>query len=443
MLTRSLSVLHAAAIVVGVMVGIGIFRTPTVVAANVSSEAAFIGLWFLGGVVTIIGALSYAELGSTYPNAGGEYHFLRKAYGNELGFLFGWGRMVVMQSGSIAAVAFVYGDYFSVLIPAGVNGSAIYAMFAVVLLSVLQLIGTRLSGRAQIALTAATLVVVLFVAVAGLSVAPVQPPSQILGTGGATGLAMVFVLLTYGGWSEAAYVSEEVHDAKRNIPCALLLGTATVMVLYAFANVAYLKALGLEGLRQSKSPAADIVRLALGAKGEAVVAGIISVASLSTLNATILTGARSIYALGRNFPPFAVLGRSGKGGRAPRAAILAQAGIVMVLIALGGFTRRGFESMIEYTAPVFWTFMLLVGVSLFVFRWSNPERSRPFSVPLYPATPLLFCATSAYLLYASLVHTGIGGLLGIAILATGIPIYRVGRRGTAKRKFVRSGGHNS
>jgi Amino acid permease len=148
---RGCSLLQASAVVVGAVVGIGIFKTPSVVAANVTSEAAFLGLWLLGGVVTLIGALCYAELGSTYPHFGGEYHFLRKAYGPGLGFLFAWGRMAVMQSGSIAAVAFVYGDYASFLFPVGASGSAVHAALAVISLSALQLMGTELSSRAQVA----------------------------------------------------------------------------------------------------------------------------------------------------------------------------------------------------------------------------------------------------------------------------------------------------
>lgn len=157
--------------VVGAVVGIGIFKTPSVVAANVTSEVAFLGLWLLGGVVTLVGALCYAELGSTYPHFGGEYHFLRRAYGPGLGFLFAWGRMAVMQSGSIAAVAFVYGDYASFLFPVGASGSAVHAALAVISLSALQLMGTELSTRAQVALTIASVAVVLVVSVIGLAIA--------------------------------------------------------------------------------------------------------------------------------------------------------------------------------------------------------------------------------------------------------------------------------
>ena len=274
--------------VVGAVVGIGIFKTPSVVAANVTSEVAFLGLWLLGGVVTLVGALCYAELGSTYPHFGGEYHFLRRAYGPGLGFLFAWGRMAVMQSGSIAAVAFVYGDYASFLFPVGASGSAVHAALAVISLSALQLMGTELSTRAQVALTIASVAVVLVVSVIGLAIASQPAPTPPAAINGSAGRAMVFILLTYGGWSEAAYISGEVRDARRDIPRALLIGTATVTALYLLANYSYLTAFGLEGLRQSNAVAADLVRVVFGAKAAVVVAGVVCVTSLSTLNATIL-----------------------------------------------------------------------------------------------------------------------------------------------------------
>jgi amino acid transporter len=250
---------------------------------------------------------------------------------------------------------------------------------------------------------------------------------------------MVFILLTYGGWSEAAYISGEVRDARRDIPRALLIGTATVTALYLLANYSYLTAFGLEGLRQSNAVAADLVRVVFGAKAAVVVAGIVCVTSLSTLNATILTGARSIFALGRSFTPFAVLGRPGVGGRSPRNAILVQSAVTIGLLVFGAFSRDGFESMVEYTAPVFWTFMLLVGVSLFVLRWRDPKRAIPFPVPLYPVTPVLFCGTAAYLLYSSLLYAGDGALLSVGIFLAGIPIFRLGRRATARNRATRCG----
>lgn len=414
--------------VVGTVVGIGIFKAPSVAAAHTAGEGAFLALWLLGGLITLVGALCYSELGATYPSVGGEFHFLRKAYGREVGFMFAWGRMTVMQSGSIAAAAFVYGDYASSLLPAGAHGAAVHAALAILGLSALQLSSTEKTSQAQLALTVATVALVLLIAAIGLAAPPKAAPQSAATSSPAAGLAMVFILLTYGGWSEAAYLSGEVRNPQRDIPCALLVGIVLVTALYLFVNYAYLRALGFEGVKRSEVVAADVVALVLGERGAGAIAAAVCIASLSTLNATILTGARSIYALGRSFAPLAMLGRSDAGGHAPRNAILLQAAITLGLVLLGAFTRNGFESMVEYTAPVFWLFMLLVGVSLFGFRWRDANRAAAFRVPLYPFTPALFCATSAYLIYSSLVYTGRGALIGMSIFAIGIPIYRLGRR---------------
>lgn len=429
---QTLSVLQASAMLVGVVVGIGIFKTPPIAAANVSSEAAFIGLWALGGLLTLIGALCYAELGSTYPSAGGEYHYLTRAYGRALGFLFGWGRMTVMQTGAIAAVAFVYGDYASTLLPAGELGTAIHAASAVAVLTFLQLRGATLSGRTQLLLTGTTIAAVGLVAASGFAAEPKPTVFEPASASGAAGLAMVFILLTYGGWNETAYLSGEVRDARRNMARVLLLGTGAVMALYLVTNLALLSMLGLSGLRQADTVMVEPIAAVFGNVGAVIFSLIVCVTALSTLNATIFTGARSTLALGSDFRLFARLGQRDDRSGAPVNALLLQGAIALALVAFGAQVRSGFQTMVEYTAPVFWAFMLLVGISLFLFRWREPARPSGFRVPLYPVTPLLFCLTSAYLLYSSVVYTGIGALVGIAILAAGIPVFMLGRTGLAR-----------
>lgn len=417
---------------VGVVVGIGIFKTPPIAAANAPSEAAFLALWVAGGLLTLIGALCYAELGSTYPHAGGEYHYLTRAYGRGLGFLFGWGRMTVMQTGAIAAVAFVFGDYAAALLPLGTYGPAIYAAAAVALLTYLQLRGTPISGRTQLALTATTITAIGLVALSGFAAEPWPTVSEPVTGSGAVGLAMVFILLTYGGWNETAYLSGEVRDAPRNMARVLLLGTGAVMAIYLVTNLALLSMLGLAGLREADTVMVEPIAAVFGDVGAVVFSLIVCITALSTLNATIFTGARSTLALGGDFRLFTLLGQRNGATGAPANALLLQGAIALALVVLGAQARSGFQTMVEYTAPVFWSFMLLVGISLFLFRRREPERPRGFRVPLYPLTPLLFCLTSAYLLYASLAYTGIGALVGIAILAVGIPVFMLGRTGPAR-----------
>jgi amino acid transporter len=334
--------------------------------------------------------------------------------------------MTVMQSGAIAAVGFVYGDYAAALVPLGAYGPAIHAAIAIVVLTALQLRGTTLSGLTQLGLTVLTVGGVLLVSAAALLIDQPAASASAPASGGAAGLALVFILLTYGGWSETAYLSGELRDVRRNLPRVLIIGTLAVTALYVVANLTLIEAMGLAGLRSAETVISGPIANELGPAGTTLVSLIVCITALSTLNATVFTGARSIQALGRSFPPFSGLARA-DANETPAAALLAQALIVLGLIAFGATARDGFTAMVEYAAPVFWTFLLLVGISLFLFRWREPARDIPFRVPLYPITPVLFCATSAYLLYSSLVYTGAGALVGVGILAAGVPLYAFGR----------------
>jgi amino acid transporter len=240
--------------------------------------------------------------------------------------------------------------------------------------------------------------------------------------GGALGLAMVFVLLTYGGWNEVAYLSGEMKDPRRDMVRIALAGTAVVTAIYVAINFAYLNAFGFEGLRASKAVGADLMRVVVGDYGALLLAIVICCAALSTLNATIFTGARAYYALGRDLPIIRRLGVWDERGDNPANAFLLQGAIALALVFFGALTRDGFSAMVDYTAPVFWFFLLLTAISLFVFRWREPASSRPFSTPLYPLTPAIFVLICGYLLYSSLAYTGMGALFGIGVVALGIPL---------------------
>ena len=426
----TLSVLDGIAMMVGVVIGIGIFKTPQLVALNVDSEFGFVAIWVIGGLATLTGALVYAELAAAYPSTGGEYHFLHRAFGANIAVLFAWARISVIQTGAIAAVAFVFGDYANGVVPLGPSGSAIYAGLSVTILTCVNLWGTHLTKNFQIGLTALTFLAILAVAVAGLLLPAPSAATTTAATAPAStaaGLALVFVLLTYGGWNEAAYLSAELHDTRRGIIKVLVFGVLALIVLYTAVNLAYLRVLGLPGLRQSEIAAADLMRHTLGSGGALVLSAVICAEALSTINATIFTGARVYHALGRDLPLLRNLGVWSERGDAPINAILAQGAITCALILLGAFTPDGFKAMVEYTAPVFWFFLLLVGLSLFVLRRRDPNRERPFMVPLYPLLPALFCLTCVYLLYSSLAYTGFGALVGVAVLAAGLPLLLLGR----------------
>jgi basic amino acid/polyamine antiporter, APA family len=419
-----LRIREAVGIIVGTILGVGIFKTPSLVGASVGTEQALLMAWAAGGLVSLTGALCYAELAATYPHAGGDYHFLTRAFGARLSFLFAWARLAVIQTGSIALLGFVLGDYASALLPLGPASSAVYAALVVAALTALHVSGVSHGTRAQNLLTSVGVLGVLLVVGAGF-MAPAAATAVGADAGArptALGLVMVFVLLTYGGWNEAAYVSAELREPGRNMAQALVVSLLLVTLLYVLVNWAYLRGLGLAGLAASTAPAADLMTRLAGDGAGALVSLLVVVSGLTSVSATIFTGSRTAYALGGDFGPLAALGRWHSRRDTPVNALVAQAAIALLLVTLGALTRRGFETMVEFTAPVFWTFMLLTGVGLFVLRHRDPARPRPFRVPLYPLTPLLFCATCAYLLYASLAYTGVGALVGVGVVAVGVVI---------------------
>ncbi|MCS7186576.1 MAG: amino acid permease [Armatimonadota bacterium] len=432
-----LSVADAVAIIVGIVIGSGIFKTPSLVAANTPSELLFLFAWLLGGIVSLIGALCYAELATTYPHAGGEYHFLHRAFGRDIAFLFAWARATVIQTGSIAMLGFVFGDYASQIYSFGnlspslkPYSPAIYAALAAIALTTLNIMGIQQGKWTQNLLTAAKVVGLLLVVAVGLFAAlPSEPaPPTPKPSSGAFGMAMIFVLLTYGGWNEAAYISAELKDVRRNMLKALMLGIASITVIYLLVNLAYLKGLGLSGMAKSEAVAADLLRNAWGELGAKFISVLIAISALGAMNATIFTGARTNFAWGQDFNALGFLGVWNERASTPTNALLVQGLISLGLVALGAWTRQGFSTMVDYTAPVFWFFFLLTGLSLFILRTSDAETQRPFSAPLYPFIPLLFCVSCVYMLQSSLSYTGVGALVGVGVLLAGIPVLMLVRR---------------
>lgn len=433
----NISVAEGMVLVVGMIVGIGIFATPSLVAQFSGSPINYLGAWLLGGLLTLIGGLCYAELATAFPSAGGEYHFLSRAYGRSVALLFAWARCTIIQTGAIALVAFVYGDYAQSVIPLGSYGPAIHAAIIVIIFTGINVAGTAQGKLAQALFTTLDVAALLMLIVAGLVIAlfigtPAAPAAAAAPASGSInyglfGLAMVFVLLTYGGWNEAAYISAELRDGKRNIVRVMAYSAILVTVIYFLVAWAYLYVLGWEGLQKSNAVAADVMRAAFGPIGATVLAVAVCGAAISTLNATIFTGARVYYALGQDLPSLKFFGIWDTRGENPSNAFILQGVISLLLIILGAITRDGFKTMVEYTSPVFWLFMTLVGISIFIFRWREPGRIIHYRVPLFPITPLLFIAMCLWMLYSSLAYTGKGALVGVIVLIIGLPLLFIRR----------------
>lgn len=422
----ALRLIDAIVLIVGIVIGAGIFRTPSVVAANSPDQYWFAAAWILGGVISLIGALCYSELSSAFPNAGGDYHFLKTAFGKKFSFLFAWSRVTVTQTGSIALLAYIAGDYLAEVLPLGAYSSAFYAAGIVVSLTLVNILGIRFGTGFQKLFMALQIVGILIIVLTGFLVEPattVQSPMQSVDTGissnASIGLALIFVLLTFGGWNEAAYISAELKTGSRKMALVLIVSILIITLIYLLMNLAFLNVLGLSGMAASEAVGVDMMRATLGEKGVILIGLLVSLFALTSLNTTIFTGARSNYALGKDFSPLAFLGKWNKEKSSPVNSLILQGVIAVVLIVFGAFTRNGFEAMVDFTAPVFWFFFLCTGVSLFVLRKKYPDVPRPFKVPLYPVIPFLFVALCAYMLYSSLSVTGTGALVGVAVLLVG------------------------
>jgi amino acid transporter len=419
-------------LIVGMVIGAGIFKAPSIVAGNVSSGLEFMLVWVAGGIASLCGALVYTELSGRFPETGGEYRFLQRGYGPGTAFVFAWSRMTVVQTGAIAAVSFVFGDYAQQILPLGARGAAIYAALGVVALTALNLAGTPQSKLLQKIMSAALAIALAAIALAGL-LGPSAPTAVSKAVDANLGLAMIFVLLTYGGWNEAAYIAGEVRDPQRNMTRILVGGILAITAVYLLINLAYVAGLGLTGMRESKAVAADLMRPVAGEAGALIVALVVCVSALTTMNAAIITGARSNYAFGRDYAMFSRLGAWREAGSTPANALLAQGALTLLLVLAGSFTPDGFSAMVAYTTPVFWTFFLLCGIALFVFRVRD-GRPAGFGVPLFPLVPLVFCATCAYMLYSSVnyvrfaVSFGNAVLCGTVIMLAGVPLYLLTRR---------------
>jgi len=429
----ALSVFDAVMIIAGIIIGGGIFAFPPLVAGMTGSVEWMFGAWLFGAALAFIGALCYAELATTFPSAGGDYHFLTRAYGRDVSFFFAWARITVITTGSIALLAFVFGDYLTRVYSLGANSSVIYAVLVVVLLTAVNLAGLRQSSRTQNLMSGMLVLGLGLVIVAGfVSPAANAAPAQVAVSSGVPalfGTALLFVLFTFGGWNEAAYVSAEVKGGNRAIVKALLYALLLVTGLYLLFVFALLTGLGFDGLKGSKQVAADVVGKAFGPAGERLIGALVALAALTSINATMLVSSRTNYSLGNDWPIFKFMSRWNSVRDVPTAALLVTGGLSLVLVLLAATYKSGIKFMVDFTAPVFWFFFLLTGLSLFVLRYRAPDAPRPFRVPLYPVVPLAFVATCAFLLYKSLEFTLQNKAIQIAlyVMAAGLLVWVVAR----------------
>lgn len=418
---KLLSPIGAVAIIVGIVIGAGIFKTPSMVASITGDVGWALTIWVAGALISLMGALCYAELATTYPHAGGDYHFLTRAYGKNISFLYGWAKAMVINTGSIALLAFVFGDYMTKVLPLGENSTVYWAALIVITLTLINLIGIHASASIQTLLTILEVCGLVAIIVAGFgmfghSLSSVDNPPLFSSNPqlGMLGLGMVFVLLTFGGWNESAYISAELKGSNKAIVTVIVTSLLVITVIYLLVNLALINGLGLKALANSKAAPADLLGLTFGPLGEKLLGLFVAIAALTSINATMIVGARTNYAMGEDWQGLSKMGRWESSRGSPSFAYLVQGIISLALVGFGALQSDGFEAMVEFTAPVFWIFLFLVGLGLFILRFKD-QTVRPFKVPLYPITPLIFCASCGYLAYSSIMYAHSKGAVAISL----------------------------
>jgi len=420
-LARRLGLFDATMLVMGGIIGSGIFVTPAEVARHVTTPLLVVGVWVLGGLVALAASFVYAELAARRPEVGGQYAYLRDAYGPMPAFLYGWALLLVIQSGGMAAVAITFARYFSDLVqlPLSENGIAVAVL---ALLTLINCLGVRSGSNVQSGLMVLKILAIGALVVAGLLFAPsaaTQAPvvhSQSLSTLAAIGAAMTPVMFSYGGWQTSSFVAGEMRNPQRDLARGLLLGVAGVILLYTAVAFVCVHALGPSALATSKTPASDVMRLALGAKGATFIAIGITISTLGFLSQGMLTAPRVYFAMAEDGLFFRSVARVSATTRVPVIAIVLQ-GVAAAVIALSGT----FSQILNYVVSVDFIFFGLTGAALFVFRARDPGQRIFFKAPGHPFTTAFFVIACWAVVVATVVNNLENSLIGYAILAAGLP----------------------
>lgn len=399
---RQFSLIDATAVIVGIVVGAGIYETTPIIAASLPGPAWLLPVWLAGALIALLGALCYTEIATRLPRAGGDYAFLTVAYGPRTGFLFAWAEFWLMRPASIGALAFVFARYAHAMI--GVDWDfAMTAAISVVVLTAINIMGVRSGKTTQNLLAYIPMFSLLVLAIAGLvwPVPETVSPEPLISAEVDLALAMILVLYTYGGWNSIAYIAGEVRDPQRNILRALLLGIGLVTLLYVLVNISFLRLLGFVGMGAAEAIAADLAGMILGAGGAVMISLLICITCLGNINGMIITGSRIFYAAGREHTGLSWLGQWHTGMDAPILSLTLQMLITLVLIFALGAGGQGFERLVVFSTPLFWAFFTMVAVSLFLLR-RRKDIPAGYQVPWYPLLPILFCLFSGGMFIISL-----------------------------------------
>ena len=428
MLSRSITLVHATALVIGIIIGASIFVQPSVITGAVITTTGVYAVWLVSGLLTLFGALIAAELASAFPRAGGVYAFLREAFSPALGFLWGWAMFWTMHTGIIAAIATIFARYASFFHPMGDSGVRLLAAAAVVVLTAVNYVGVRQGSIVQTTFTVLKIVAVVAIIIGAFAlgarhgtpatdaaVPPALTPSRIP-------IAIVAGLFAFGGWHMVTYAAEEIRDPERTIPRALLVGVLVVTVCYVALNAAYFHVLAPDRIATSTRVAADAADAVLGRGGAALLSAIVAVSTFGALNGVILSGPRAYLAMARDglLPSWAAVTHARF--HTPHRAILLQGLWAVVLVSTGSY--RALFTRVVYTE---WIFFALMAVGLMRLRRTNGYSPR-YRVWGYPVVPVVFIVSSAYIVVTQIIAEPTASLTGLLFVAAGLPVYWIAVR---------------
>jgi amino acid transporter len=427
---RALGLGDATLLVIGCIVGVGIFRTAGTIAGHIPSPTLILALWGFGGVLSLCGALCYAELAAMFPKSGGDYIYITKIYGPFWGFLFGWTKLFVERTGTIAILGFVFAEYLGGVLGYDATATRWVAAVAVVLLTLVNVCGIRWGKYVQNTFTIVKVAALSAIVVVGLIAgrgqeplwaAPSQPVLA-LSLWQALGVALIFVLWTYGGWTEATYVAEEVKDPQRNVPLAIIAGVLITTALYVLVNAIYLRYVPMAELPTTPLVASTMMQQAIGPRGALLIGWMVAASAFGALNGYILTGARILYALGQDHALFRKLGQLSPRFHTPAIALWVNAGLAIALI----FTKT-FEQIMTYSTVVISVFFTMAVFGVIVLRRTQPTLARPYKAWGYPMTPLVFGLVMIGFIADVCVKQPAESIFGFGLLALGLPLYWASR----------------
>ena len=416
-------------VVIGGIIGSGIFINPYIVAQRLDSTTLVLAAWAAGGAIALAGAYSYAELGALFPKAGGQYVYLRDAYHPLAGFLYGWALLALIESGAVAAVAITFANYALRLVGRPDLASVPLAIAAIVVLSIINYLGVKPGSRVLnvfVVLKVAALAILILAGalapgVEGWWSASRPPDGDSPALAVAFGAALIPILFAYGGWQNANYIAEEIDNPRRNLPRSLLAGTATVVLIYVLVNAVYLRALGLEGLAATRTPASDAAAGLFGGWGDTFVTASIAISTFGFLDLAILAPTRVYYAMAADGVFIRALSKLHPIYRTPWLAIVIQSTWSCILAATGSYER-----LLNYVVFADWIFFGLTVGAVLVFRRTHPIASRPpdtYRAPGYPVVQVLFVITSAAVVLSVIRSDPSSALRGALLLALGIPVF--------------------